>query len=212
MNRHSAKDNRKKYFEGIGIDSHRIVTADSVHGVVVANVGDENAGAMIAGTDALITDTKNLFLSATAADCLLLYFFDPVTQSIGITHAGWRGVCGGIAKNTVLAFLSQYGVDACNLLVGVAPSIRECHFEISATDKEKFQEFPQFIFERDGKVFVGLQGIVQEQLQGLGILKENIEDSGICTHCNEKDYFSYRRDKPKDVQVMVGYIGMRRKL
>ena len=41
-------------------------------------------------TDGLITDKKNLILSTTNADCILLLFFDPVKKIIANTHSGWN--------------------------------------------------------------------------------------------------------------------------
>ena len=40
-------------------------------------------------TDGLITQTENLILATTSADCILMLFFDPVTKTIGNIHSGW---------------------------------------------------------------------------------------------------------------------------
>lgn len=208
MNRHLEKRNREKYFGGAGIDSRRVVTADLIHGANVVKVSDRETGTMIAKTDGLVTDSKNLFLSATAADCFLLYFYDPPKNIIGIAHVGWRGLLAGVVENTVSALIRNFDATPQNILVSISPGIRKCHFEISSADKEKFQEYPDFISEMDGKVFISLPDIIRVKLLNVGIPAEQIEDSSICTYCNEKDYFSYRRDKPKDVQVQVGYIGL----
>ncbi|MBI4034021.1 MAG: polyphenol oxidase family protein [Candidatus Brennerbacteria bacterium] len=209
MHRRLEKRNREEYFDKIGVGYSRVVTADSVHGATVSRVSGSEAGKMIMKTDGLITDSKNLFLSATAADCFLLYFYDPVKKAIGITHVGWRGLLAGVVENTVDSFVENFGVKPQNLLVSIGPGIRECHFEISPADGGKFEEYSEFVSEKDGKVFVGLPDIIKVKLLKRGVLAEHVEDSGICTYCNEKDYFSYRRDRPKDVQPQVGYIGLK---
>ena len=208
MNRHLEKVNRSKYFSLMGIDPNQVITADLVHGAYVTIVSNKEAGAMIAQTDGLITQSRNLFLSATAADCFLLYFYDLSKNVIGIAHVGWRGLLAGIVENTIDALLKNFKADPQRILVSISPGIRECHFEISPKDSEKFKEYSQFILDRDGKIFVNLPGIINFRLLNKHILAEHIEDAAICTHCCEKDYFSYRRDKPKDVQVQVGYIGL----
>ena len=104
--------------------------------------------------------------------------------------------------------VTNFKTDTQDILVGIGPGIRKCHFEISPGDKIKYGAYPDFVLERDNKIFIDLAGIIKTQLQDNGILKEHIEDSGVCTYCEEKEYFSYRRDKPKEVQPMVGYIGL----
>lgn len=208
MHRYLEKRNREKYFSVIGIDPARVITADLVHGANTVAVSDEEAGTMIVKTDGLVTDTRDLFLSATAADCFLIFFYDPVKNSVGIAHAGWRGLLAGVVENTVDALVKKFGAVSRDLLAGVSPGIRKCHFEISQTDKEKFREYPDFIFEKDGKIFVDLPGIIKTKLRNENISPNHTEDSNMCTYCNEKEYFSYRRDKPKSLQVQVGYIGL----
>lgn len=208
LNRHLEKNNRKKYFREIKVDPDRVVTADLIHGANVVSVSDKEAGTMITKTDGLVTGSKNLFLSATAADCFLLYFYDPSKNIIGIAHAGWRGLLADVVENTIDALIKNFDVAPKNILVGISPGIRKCHFEISSIDKKKFNKYYDFIFEKDGKVFVSLPDIIKAKLLNRDIFAEQIEDSNTCTYCNERDYFSYRRDKPKDVQVQVGYIGL----
>jgi YfiH family protein len=208
MNRRLEKENRSAYFRKKAIDPARVVTADLIHGARAERVGNEAAGIYVPESDALVTGARNLFLSATGADCFIIYFYDPEKGLIGITHAGWRGTLAGVVKNTVQALVENFGTAPKDLRVGISPGIRKCHFEISPGDKIKYQDYPSFILERDGKVFVDLAGIIRGQLVEKGVLEKNIEDSGICTYCNERDFFSYRRDKPKEVQAMVAYIGL----
>ena len=39
--------------------------------------------------DGLVTDEPNLPLLIYAADCVPLYFYDPIHHAIGLSHAGW---------------------------------------------------------------------------------------------------------------------------
>ena len=208
MHRHFEKGNRERYFQKIGIDSARVVTSDLVHGAGVVIVSDEEAGTMVADTDGLITNTKNLFLSATGADCFILYLYDPEKNAIGITHAGWRGLLAGIVKNATNAMVLNFGTVPQKLLVGIGPGIRQCHFEISRENKNKYEKYPELVLERDGKCFVDLPGIIKLHFREGGVKDWHIEDSNVCTYCDENEYFSYRRDKPKEVEPMVGHIGL----
>ncbi len=208
MNRRLEKESRDLYFRRMLIDPNRVVTADLLHSGKVEMVGGAVAGTYVSNVDGLITNADNLFLSVTGADCFILYFYDPRKNVIGITHVGWRGLLGGVVKNTVQGLIENFAISPRGLLVGISPGIRKCHFEISFNDKVKYKEYPGFIFEKDDKVFVDLAGIIKSQLLNDEVLEKNIEDSGVCTYCNEQEFFSYRRDKPKEVKPMIGYIGL----
>lgn len=209
MNRHLCKENRARYFASIGIDPARAVAADLVHGADVVLAGDNEGGILVPETDALITATKNLFLTVTNADCLALFLYDPLHNAIGIVHAGWRGLLGGVVNNAIKKMMKEFGTLPEVILAGIGPAIRVCHFEIGRNDVPQYETYKSRVVERDGKVFVDLAGIMKDQLAELGLASEHIEDCGACTYCDKDDYFSYRRDKPKDIEAMVGYVGMR---
>ncbi len=43
------------------------------------------------------------------ADCVPLYFVDPVRKAIGLSHSGWRGTVGRIGQITVEKMTQEYG-------------------------------------------------------------------------------------------------------
>ncbi|MEJ1853227.1 laccase domain-containing protein, partial [Escherichia coli] len=51
--------------------------------------------------DGLVTDIPGICLVTFYADCVPLYFVDPVKKVIGLSHSGWRGTVGKIGKVTV---------------------------------------------------------------------------------------------------------------
>src|SRR5258707_534305 len=81
--------------------------------------------------DALITRKRGVALAISTADCVPLLFYDPVTQAIGVAHAGWRGTARGIAAATVAAMSEQLGARLTNIRAGVGPSIGPCCYEVS---------------------------------------------------------------------------------
>lgn len=201
--------NREKLFREQGIAPDRVAVADLVHGTAVAVLSGENAGGgVVPATDALVTAEKNLFLSVTVADCLPVFFYDPVAEAIGIAHAGWRGIVSGVLRQTV-ASLRDCGAHTENISVAIGPGIQKCHFEIGTDIFPQFASFEKYITRKNGKIFVDLQGIAREQLENLGISAERIEASPLCTFCEPDRFFSYRRDKPEAIKVMVAVIGHR---
>ncbi|MFA5249402.1 MAG: peptidoglycan editing factor PgeF [Candidatus Paceibacterota bacterium] len=199
--------NRCDFFAGRGINYlASAANAGLVHGNKIAMVDGSQKGKVLSGYDALITNIPGIILTITVADCLPLYFYDPEKRITAIAHAGWRAVKLQIASETAKIFLKNYKADPKNIIAYIGPHIRSCHFEVSEDTLREFPEYPQFISKRENKTFIDLSGIVEDQLLASGLAKENISVSQECTHCLDK-YFSYRRDKPQNVQTMIAYIG-----
>lgn len=83
--------NREIYFSQPGISLDRLVSADLVHGNNIQMVNKNQAGKIISNTDAIVTNTENLFLTITVADCFPVYFYEPVSKVVALAHIGWRG-------------------------------------------------------------------------------------------------------------------------
>lgn len=142
--------------------------------------------------DAVFTTEKNIGLGVTHADCQAAIFYDPVHEAIAIIHAGWRGQAQNIYARVFDAMQREIGTQPQNLLVCISPSLgSDC-----AEFKNYKQELPQDFWPFQTKpTYFDLWAIARKQLAALGVLDKNIEITEVCTHCNPKDYFSYRRDK-----------------
>lgn len=170
-------------------------------------------------TDGLITNKKNLVLSTTNADCILLLLFDPVKKVIANVHSGWKGTLQRIILNAINKMVNEFDCKPENIICCICPSIRKCHFEVEKDVKEQFQnEFRDLIgftyIEDNSKKVIKLNDIIEEKvkkekwnidtalinkiiMQKLGLKPENIVDSGICTVCNSDLIHSYRIEKAK---------------
>jgi len=196
--------NREKYFKAQGINPERVAAGGIAHGVEVAAVGEDKAGKYLISTAALITNVVDLFLTITVADCLPVYFYDPKTQSIGLAHAGWRGLIGGILENVVLELQRWYGCQPNDLRIIIGPHIRSCHYEVHEEVAEKFKE--QNIEHREGRIYVKLADEAKSRLRELDV--GDISTSPICIYEDQR-FYSARRDKAEPLQGMVAYIGLR---
>lgn len=156
--------------------------------------------------DGLITDKKNLILSTTNADCILLMFYDPIKNVIGNSHSGWKGTLQRISVKTVKKMIEEYGCDPKDLICVMSPSIRKDHFEVSKDVKDSFEkEFKdieninELIVETTpGKKWnIDTIEINRQILKILGLKEENIVDSGICSVCNKEIIHSYRAEGQK---------------
>lgn len=198
-------ENRKRFFEKIGISKSRIISAEIIHGTkveIVSNTSPE----LVLGADGLITKDRNVFLSATVADCIPVYFHEPQEKIVAVIHCGWRGIVGGIIENVIEKILEIQG-KAENLRVALGPGIDRCHFEIKKDVLDDFASHLEFIIRKDDKIFVDLKGIIKKQLLAKGVDLKNLENNNDCT-VEKNTYFSFRRDKPKLTEAMIAVIGL----
>ncbi len=190
--------NRREFLCSLGVDPNALVCAKQVHGAVVKYVtqaqrgrGALSAESAIEGTDALITDKKNLPLSIFSADCLSIFLFDPSNLSIGVIHAGWRSTRENIAVKTINLMTEKFKTKASHLYVGFGPALRNCCYEVGEEFKGYFSDG---VRENNGKLFLDLAAVNLKQLLELGVERARIHDTKICTCCRNKDYFSFRKE------------------
>lgn len=200
--------NRQRFLKGQGIDPNMVISADLVHGNDVFAVERNDAGRTIPAADGLWTGERGIFLSVTVADCLPIFLYDPKKNAAGLLHAGWRGLASSIIREGLAVHERAFGGDPGSLSVFIGPYIHACHFEAQNDLQEKFSGYPAAFERRGNKVFIDLGVIAMEQLETRRVPARNIRISEECTYCLEDKYFSYRRDKPKDVEAMIALIGM----
>lgn len=155
-------------------------------------------------TDGLITNKKDLLLSTTNADCILLLFYDPIKKVIANTHSGWKGTLQRISVKTIRKMVKEFECNPKDIIACMCPSIRKCHFEVELDVKEiflnEFQDIEQIneIIEEkipNQKWNIDTVKINKIILEKEGLLKENIVDSGICSVCNSNFMHSFRVEK-----------------
>lgn len=129
------------------------------------------------------------------ADCLPVFFCDRQGTRVGVAHAGWRGLAGGVLEASVAAL----GVDPAELLVWMGPAISNAQFEVGPEVFEAFvavQAEAESAFEpspyRLGHYMADLYRLARLRLERLGITQ--ISGGHFCTACDEQRFYSYRRD------------------
>ncbi|TCO68617.1 hypothetical protein EV203_10187 [Caldanaerobacter subterraneus] len=181
-----------------------MVFSDQVHGNVVRKITYEDRGKNfgkndIIGVDGLVTSERGIPLVTFHADCVPLFFLDPVKKVVALSHAGWRGTVAYIGPNTVEVMRKEYGSNPKDILVGIGPSIYKCCYEVgedvAERVKEAIEDWKEVLVKKsDGKWLLDLQHANYIELVKNGIPDENITVSHICTSCN-LEFYSYRRDK-----------------
>jgi len=197
--------NRIKYFSNLGVNTESIVSSGIIHSNNVAIISNSDKGKTIKGNDGSITNTKNICLTVTVSDCLPVFIYDEKKEIIGIAHASWRCIVKNIVHNMIEKFKNQYHSSPKDLKVFIGPHIKKCHFEVKKDILDKFSKYQEFTTKKDSQYFIDLEEIVKKQLVFLGLNSKNIKISSECTYCN-KEYFSFRRDRPERVTSQVAYI------
>ncbi len=187
-------ENRILVSEKYDFSIKNLIFMDQVHGnhVVVIEHAMDNR---IADCDALVTNERKIPLMVMVADCIPIMIYDPVKKVIGVVHAGRNGTFLGIAAKTILKMQEVYGCDVNAIMIGLGPSIQGCCYEVGKDLADictkNFGE--GFVMIREDRYYLDLQALNLSELLKMGIKKENIEISPICTACDE-NYFSYRRE------------------
>jgi hypothetical protein len=201
----AVRENFRRIGESIGVNSEDMVFTQQTHTTNVRVVTDEERGMGIlrprgySDVDGLVTNVPGICLVTFFADCVPLYFVDPVKRTIGLSHSGWRGTVGKIGKVTVELMQEEYGSNPADILAAIGPSIcREC-YEVSEDVIEQFREhfdensWKHLFYRKDnGKYQLDLWKANEIIFREAGILKENIAVTNLCTHCNSEALFSHR--------------------
>lgn len=204
--RETVLKNYRAFCDAVGIEMENLVASHQVHESEVHVAGREDRGkgilkkSDITGKDALITAEKGVALITYYADCVPLFFLDPVTPAVGLAHAGWRGTVKKVGMKTVEKMVEVFGTPVEKLLCGIGPCIAGSCYEVGENVVEKFKDafecWETLVEDRgDGRWLLDLVKANKRQLEDAGVRPENITVSGFCTHCRPDLFYSYRRDR-----------------
>ncbi|UUZ85570.1 peptidoglycan editing factor PgeF [Paenibacillus sp. P26] len=222
----SVVENRKRLAEAIHVPFDACTYAEQVHGKEIQVVTGEDRGAgntsrerALQCKDGFVTNEPGVILHALFADCVPLFFYDPVRGAVGLAHAGWKGTVLQIAKMAVETMSAAFGSKARDLKAAIGPSIGVCCYEvddgvIARVDKVLMElgplSEPEAFYERkpNGKYMLNLQQLNRQIMIKAGIMASNIEISGLCTSRRTDLFFSHRKEQGKTGR-MAAWIGIR---
>lgn len=185
------------------------VCTGQTHTTNVLRVGKEEKGYGVTrekpytDVDGLITNEPGVILSTFYADCVPLYFVDPVNKAIGLSHSGWRGTVGRMGQKTLEAMRDAFGTKPEDVYAAIGPSICQECYEISEDVAMHFYEEFQghgdeiLINKGNGKYQLDLWKTNEIVLLEAGILPEHLAVTNICTCCNSEVLFSHRASQGK---------------
>lgn len=203
------RENYKRIGDAIGFSPENLVFSDQIHEDRIYSVTRRDCGKgftkeLLKGNDGLVTNERQVPLVTFYADCVPIFFYDPVREVIGMAHSGWRGTVKRIGCKMIKTMQKEYGSNVEDILVVIAPSICKDCYEISEDVAKEFMKEMQeistelYLEEKgDKKYQLDLWKVNEEMLLRAGVLKEHLSVTDLCTCCNPELFFSHRASEGK---------------
>lgn len=199
------RENYRRMAGAIGVDVDKMVLSWQTHTTNIHKVTEEDAGKGISrerdyrDIDGLITDVPGMTLVTFYADCVPLYFVDPVHRAIGLSHSGWRGTVARMGRVTLEAMNREYGSRPEDVIACIGPSICKDCYEVGEEVADEFKRgflkdfWPELLLEKtNGKFMLNLWRANEIVLLEAGVEPDHLQVTDICTHCNPEYLFSHR--------------------
>jgi YfiH family protein len=155
--------------------------------------------------DAACTSMSGKIAAVLTADCLPVLFCNTAGDEVAAAHAGWRGLANGVLEQTVRTMRSSPG----NIMAWLGPAIGPTRFEVGAEVRQAFLDHDIeaescFSLNRPGHYLADLYRLARLRLNKAGI--DLIWGGEYCTYLQNRQFFSYRREKVTGRQASLIYI------
>lgn len=162
---------------------------DTIH---IVTDKSENKIICVPDTDALITKQKNIALCIRHADCQAALFYDKYNRVIAIVHAGWKGLVQNVYSKVVNTMRKKFSSNPSDIIVCISPSLGPTVSEYM----HHAEVFPKYFYAfQIAPNYFDFWKLATYQLTQVGIRKDNMQVSGICSFSSPDHFFSYRRTK-----------------
>ena len=199
-------ENYRRMAAALNMRVEDMVLSDQTHTTNVRVITEEDRGKGIlkpqdySDVDGMITNVPGIVLVASYADCVPLYFVDPVRKAIGLSHSGWKGTVGHIGQKTVWKMHEVYGSEPKDIVAAIGPSICQSCYEVSDDVAEAFRanftadEAADILLDKgNGKYQLDLWKANWYVLTDAGILPEHLSVTDLCTACHPDLLWSHRK-------------------
>ena len=163
-----------------------------VHGVdVVEHTG--TSPSLPSQADAAVAFVPGRVCVVMTADCLPVVLVDRAGTRVGVAHAGWRGLVGGVLETTVAALRCA----PAELVAWLGPAIAQPAFEVGVEVRDAFVEknpahAVAFVPNANGRLQADLYELARQTLARVGVTQ--VRGGGRCTYDEAEEFYSFRRD------------------
>ena len=199
-------ENYRRMAAALNMRVEDMVLSDQTHTTNVRVITEEDRGKGIlrpqdySDVDGMITNVPGIVLVTSYADCVPLYFVDPVRKAIGLCHSGWKGRVGHIGQKTVWKMHEVYGSEPKDIVAAIGPSICQSCYEVSDDVAEAFRanftadEAADILLDKgNGKYQLDLWKANWYVLTDADILPEHLSVTDLCTACHPDLLWSHRK-------------------
>lgn len=199
-------ENYRRMADALDMRVEDMVLSDQTHTTNVRVITEKDRGKGIlkpqdySDVDGMITNVPGIVLVTSYADCVPLYFVDPVRKAIGLSHSGWKGTVGHIGQKTVETMHEVYGSEPKDIVAAIGPSICQSCYEVSEDVAEAFRtnfaenEAEDILLDKgNGKYQLDLWKANWYVLTDAGILPEHLSVTDLCTACHPNLLWSHRK-------------------
>jgi polyphenol oxidase len=181
---------------------------NQVHGTDVLHVTEPGQHDGVRG-DALVTTVPDLVLGIWHGDCASVTFAGQTADGsvvLGVAHAGWRGLVGGVLDATAA---SMRKMGAATITAEIGPHIAPCCYEFGAADLATVAESagvePAVV---TGRTRHGQPALDVAAAVGAALGRHDITISSVgpCTSCEGATFWSHRARRELGRQVTAAWI------
>lgn len=194
----AVSENHRRMYACLGLDGEQACTVWQVHSAdtVLAQERVPNRR-WLARADGMVTDRIDLPLTMRFADCTPILLYDPITHTMGLAHAGWRGTVLGAGVSALRTMQAAFGTRPQDVQVGIGPSIGPERYqvgeEVVTAVQETFGQTGGLIRRADdGSAYFDLWAANRLALERAGVTQ--IEIAGICTATRTDEFYSHRAE------------------
>jgi hypothetical protein len=167
------------------------VWLQQVHGTAVVDA--ESAGAL-PRADGAVARTRHSVCAVLTADCVPVLLAHRSGGVVGIAHAGWRGLSGGV----IAAVLARMAVPPGEVSAWLGPGIGPQAYEVGRDVYDAFVVpdpalAAAFAPRGAGKFLADLYALARRRLAVAGVTA--VYGGGFCTCTDSARFYSYRREK-----------------
>jgi YfiH family protein len=144
--------------------------------------------------DAAVARRPGTVCAVLVADCIPVLLADRAGTTVGIAHAGWRGLASGVVENTARAMAGE----PRGLVAYLGPGIGPAFFEVGDDVRDAFiardaGAADAFAPHATGKWLADLFLLARRCLRRAGV--DEIHGGALCTYSDAQRFFSYRRSR-----------------
>jgi YfiH family protein len=167
------------------------VWLEQVHGQRVLDLDRDS----VAAADGAVAGTAGVVCAVLTADCLPVLLASRDGRRVGVAHAGWRGLLGGVIPAVVAALNAGSG----GVVAWLGPAIGPAAYEVGADVRDPFvarEPAAARWFARNarGRWQADLFGLARDALAAAGV--GEVHGGGVCTYSESQRFFSHRREAP----------------